>query len=209
MSGKSRKSIAKKWTLIVLIIFVLVAIIGSTYSRYTSTGQTSATVPIAKWAIAINDTDITPAGNTQFTIEFNELDDNDYVVDGKIAPGTSVYADFVIDPTGSEVAIDYTFTLGSITPAVTDLAIASVSASTGTTYDSANAETLTGNNGTYTGSIELVDQDTALTANEAITVRVVLTWTDTRANDAVHTATGASASPVTMTVTGTATQKVS
>ena len=120
MANTTRKSSAKKWTLIVLIIFVLVAVIGGTYSRYSSEGSGTGTATVAKWAIKINTVDITPAAATTFDITFNEVP-NDDVVDGKIAPASRLYADFVVDPTGSEDAIDYSFALGTITASAGDV----------------------------------------------------------------------------------------
>ena len=208
MTNTTRKSSAKKWTLIVLIIFVLVAVIGGTYSRYVSTGSGTGTAEVAKWAIKINDVDITPAAASTFTITFNEVD-NDDVVDGKIAPASELYADFVVDPTDSEVAVDYEFELGNVTPEITDLEVDRVVASVGTTYDeNGTAATLTEDGRKYSGTIELADQDTALTSAEAVTVRVYLKWSNTETNNATHTATGVTAPEISMTVTGTAKQHI-
>jgi len=208
----TRKSTAKKWTLIVLVIFVLVAIIGGTYSRYTNTESGTGEVQIAKWAVTINGDDITDDTDT-FTVTFEEVE-NDHVVDGKIAPASQLYADFVIDPTDSEVSVDFAFELGDITVK---------SGSTGTVPSNLDIlkvcyvengvdgdEITIDANDKYTGTIELVDQDEALTANEAVTVRVYIEWenTDDDADNEEDTAAGIAATTLEMEITGTASQHI-
>ena len=147
------------------------------------------------------------------------------MVDGKIAPNSLLYADFVIDPTGSEVAIDYSFSLGSITSngsetiptsrlKVADVRLIS-SSSVDATNDHSEGTQLTGSSGVYTGTINLNPatgtQNSALTASEAQTVRVYIQWQETNvtADNTADTAVGIESPTLTMTVTGTATQKVS
>ena len=43
----------------------------------------------------------------------NNWDTPTFVKDGKLAPGLSGYYEIEVDPTGSDVAIDYTITIGS------------------------------------------------------------------------------------------------
>ena len=208
----TRKSTAKKWTLIVLVIFILVAIIGGTYSRYTSTGSGTGEATVAKQAKKINTVDIT--SQDSFTITFNEVA-NANIVDNKIAPTSQLYADFVIDPTGSEVAVDFEFELGNITvksgstgSAPSNLAVTKVCY----VESGVDGSTITADaNGKYTGTIALTSQTAALTNAAAKTVRVYVTWADanTTAANAEDTTVGINAPTLEMTVTGTATQHVS
>ena len=215
-----RTSRVKRAILTVLIVACLIAVIGGTYARYTSTGAGTATVEVAKWAIKINNTDITPTGDTSFTITFKEVPNNN-IVDGKIAPSGELFADFIVDPAESEVAVDYSFALGQITSSdgtvPTGLAVKKVVPVTGATI-SGNTVTggtegtaLTANgSGDYVGTISLVDQEAALTSSEAQVVRVYIAWTndDATASNTSHTASGISAPNITMTVTGTAKQHI-
>lgn len=108
----NRQSKTKRSILVVLMIVCLIAVIGGTYSRYTSTGNVNATTEIADWHVVLGaDKDITSATNT-LNVPF-VLDANTYVADGKIAPGRAGHFEFTINPDGSEVAIDYTITLGA------------------------------------------------------------------------------------------------
>lgn len=206
----TRKSTAKKWTLIVLVIFILVAIIGGTYSRYTSTGSGTGEATVAKWAVKINTADITSTDT--FTITFNEVA-NANIVDTKIAPTSQLYADFVIDPTGSEVAVDFEFELGNVTvksgstgSAPSNLAVTKVCY----VESGVDGTEITASGGKYTGTIALASQTAALTNASAKTVRVYLTWTDanTTAANTEDTTVGINAPTLEMTVTGTATQHV-
>ena len=207
MTKTTRKSQARKMTFIILAIFILIATIGGTYSRYTSTGSGTGTAQVAKWAVEINDTDI--VSNNSFNVTFQEVA-NDHVVDGKIAPASRLYADFVVDPAGSEVSIDYDFALSAIT------------ASTGTVPTGIDLEkvvllgeggtetTLTATGGKYTGSILLPTPNAALTSSDAQTVRVYIKWTnsDATADSANHTAAGVATPTLSMEVTGTAKQHI-
>ena len=217
MTKTTRKSQARKMTFIILAIFILIATIGGTYSRYTSTGSGTGTADVAKWAVKINNADITTT-NT-FNVTFNEVA-NANVVDGKIAPASSLYADFVIDPTGSEVAIDYDFVLGAITAsggatAPSDIAIEKVVPVTGATISGA---AVTGGtegtaleadaNGKYTGTITLASQSAALSSSEAQVVRVYIKWTNNEEHNTTDTSAGKAAPTLSMQVTGTAKQHI-
>ena len=217
MTKTTRKSQARKMTFIILAIFILIATIGGTYSRYTSSGSGTGTTQVAQWAVKINNANITTTDT--FTVTFNEVA-NDNVVDSKIAPASSLYADFVIDPTGSEVAIDYDFALGAITASggatvSSDIAIEKVVPVTGANISGA---TVTGGtegtaltadtNGKYTGTIALASQSTALSSSEAKVVRVYIKWTNNEDHNATDTSTGITAPTLSMKVTGTARQHI-
>lgn len=206
MTKTTRKSQARKMTFIILAIFILIATIGGTYSRYTSTGSGTGTAQVAKWAVKINNADITTT-NT-FNVTFNEVANAD-VVDQKIAPASRLYADFIVDPTGSEVSIDYDFVLSSITASAGDvpegIAIEKVVLlGTGNSETTLTADT----NGKYTGTIALTSQNAALGNTDAKTVRVYIKWTNDDQKSANHTTAGINTPTLSMTVTGTAKQHI-
>lgn len=216
MNKSSRKYQTTKWTFVILVLFLLVAIIGGTYARYTSTGSGTGTVQVAKWAVKINTVDI--VAQNSFNVTFNEVT-NDNVVDGKIAPASSVYADFIIDPTGSEVAIDYSFELGTITASSgslpTGLAVEKVVPVTGATITNSQVTggtegtALTADaNGKYTGTIALSSQSAALGSSDVQVVRVYVKWTNDDAASDNHTTVGNVAPTLSMQVTGTASQHI-
>lgn len=200
----NRKTTTRKMTIVILAIFLLIAIIGGTYARYTSSASGTASAQVAKWAVKINNIDIVT--NDTFAVNFQNVENNN-VVKGKIAPSSKLYADFEIDPTGSEVAVDYSFALGAITatsgevPA--DLRVSKVCTISGDTETE-----LTSANDTYVGTINLESQNNALTEASKVKVRVYIEWTDSEANNSSHTSVGNVAPTLTMQVTGTAKQHV-
>ena len=102
-----RTTKTKKGILIAVIIACLLALIAGTYARYTSTGTATVNAEIAKWHVELNGSDISTESKTvQVPLAYAQ---NDFVKDGKIAPGRSATLTVEVDPTGSEVAIDYIF----------------------------------------------------------------------------------------------------
>lgn len=191
-----------KAVILALAIGTIFAIAGVSFARYysevKSDKMTGNTIQVARWAVKVNSTDIVPA-NATLSVTFKEVT-NANVVDGKIAPASSLYADFEIDPTGSEVAIDYEFTIGTLTmssgtpPA--DLKIEKV-----VTVGSDSLETaITETSGKYSGTIALASQTAALTSTEKVTVRVYVKWENKDTNNAADTTFGAAAPTVTVPI---------
>lgn len=106
----TRKSSAKKWTILALILFLLVAIISGTYTRYTSTATGSGNVSIAQWAVSVNNEDMS---NATATFDLTFTANNTDTVPNKIAPEGTATAYVDIDLTGTEVSVDFTCALAS------------------------------------------------------------------------------------------------
>lgn len=107
----NRQKKAKRGILFVVIIALAVVVIGGTYSRYISTGTSNVKADIAKWSVKLNGNDISgQAGSVDVNMTLSE---NDYVKSDKFAPGVTGSFDIELDPTGSEVAMDYTFNIDS------------------------------------------------------------------------------------------------
>ena len=202
-----KRTIKARMTLLILLTFCLYFVAG-TYARYTSTASGTAEVQVAKWAVSLNAEDMT-ADAASFDVEFTEVD-NANVVNGKIAPATELYADFEVDPTGSDVAIDYSFELGDIVATSGTLPDTIAVTKVVLVEDDDSETTITETNGKYSGTIALVDQTKSLTADEAVTVRVYVAWEDenTEAANTADTAFGVEAPAITMEVTATAAQHV-
>lgn len=208
------KKTIKSMMIVLMLLAVGLYFVSATYARYTSTASGTGTVQVAKWAVKINEKDATKS--EEFTIEFTEKE-NANVVDGYIAPTSQLYADFKIDPTDSQVAIDYSFTLGDITASegtipetIKVLKVVPVTGITAENPFGIEGTALTATENVYSGTIELVDQETALTADEAVTMRVYVEWEDLNTSEAntTDTTVGVSAPTLTMTVNATATQDV-
>lgn len=192
MNKKTIKSIM----VVLMLLSVGLYCVSGTYARYTSTASGTATVQVAKWAGSVNGADITT--ETTFDLEFTYVE-NANVVDGFIAPTSQAYAEFKIDPAGSQVAMDYSFTLGEITGTnvPTNLKISKVVSVEGSTETEIN---------NYSGTIELASQTEALKTAQAKTFRVYVEWED---KDNVNDTTVGKAAPTfTIEVGVTLTQDV-
>ncbi len=203
------KRSVKSMMLVLMLVAVGLYFVSGTYARYTATASGTGTVRVAKWAIKINDNDATTQ-NATFDLSFVEKANNN-VVDSYIAPSSQLYADFEIDPTGSQVAVDYSFTLGEITASSGSIpstikVLKVVPVVSGEEQTALTAD----ESGKYTGKISLKSQTAALTADEAVTMRVYIEWTDSNTSEAnaTDTSVGVNAPNLTMTVTATATQSI-
>ena len=107
----NRQSKTKRSIMLIIVMVSLVALIAGTYARYTSTGTANATAQIAKWHVELNGEDIS---YTEKDVDVDFIfDSNQYVADNKFAPGRTAHFDIQLDPSGSEVAIDYTINVDS------------------------------------------------------------------------------------------------
>lgn len=153
----NRQKKVKKGILFAVIIALAVVVIGSTYSRYTSTGNTNVKADIAKWHVTLNGTDISSeSSNVNVTMSVAE---NDFVKADKFAPGVTGSFDIELDPTGSEVAMDYTFNVDS--SVIADALEANSTSKfvvTGATYKIGSGEAQTAT----------IDQNGIITVNETL-----------------------------------------
>ena len=159
------KKVLKILTLIMLIITILK--ISDTYAKYHATAHTDTlSRDVAKWVIKVNELDISRTGETvEFPInKFNNFTNANTLGD-KISPASEGYADIIIDPTGTDVAVRYDIEIelnGASNLAVSArLAMASGD----------NTLVKTGEN-TYTGIISLSEVQEGKTAD----VRCYITW---------------------------------
>lgn len=91
------------------LIFLTYEIVDS-YGIFESNIKSDAESSLSKWQILINESQITGETNT-FTIDQVYWEPNTGVASGKAAPGLSGYFEIIIDPTGSEVSVEYEITL--------------------------------------------------------------------------------------------------
>ena len=196
---KSRKTQAKKGTLVVLIVFALVAVIGGTYARYTASSSSNAQLQVAKWAVAFktNSAPISESNKLTFTVN-----SNNYVAANRIAPSNSATANAVIDLTGTEVGVDMVVTADTASIATT----LGIDASRITTSLTVNGETKTPGSTPTTLTYAQVDGLT----NGQVPVVVTVTWAEdnSTANNTADTAAGAEFATIDVPVTLTVTQHV-
>lgn len=195
---KSRKTQAKKGTLVVLIVFALVAVIGGTYARYTASSSSNAQLKVAKWAVAFktNSAPISESNKLTFTVA-----SNDYVAANRIAPSNSATAEAVIDLTGTEVGVDMVVTVDTSAIATT----LGIDASRITTSLTVNGVTKASGATTTLTYAEV----STLTSGQ-VPVVVTVTWAEdnSTANNTADTAAGAEFATIDVPVTLTVTQHV-
>ena len=178
MAKTNVKSSTKRIILIIIAFLLIVYLINTTFARYATDGNANGKVDIAKWAVKMTADDGTTLNSTTQDITFTVQSNSD-VVPGKIAPAVSAQAEIELDLTGTEVAVDFTPTVGSYLPANLPSAdkITLTSAVDGGTVGSTNY-------------IPLVGNSAFTAANGKKKVTLTLTWENDNDNNANDTATG-------------------
>lgn len=87
---------------VALAVIGVSAIMGVTNSKYINRINGDGETEIAKWHFTVND-----ATETAETIKLADTYNEDTLINGRIAPGTSGSFDLVVDATGSEVGVKY------------------------------------------------------------------------------------------------------
>ena len=173
----------KIWILLALMmILITVYQINTTYAKYLTQAQGIIEETIGPWVVKINGTNIATEADVQnFTINDLNYNSNNYVLDGKIAPGLLGYFDVVIDATEASVAVRYDVTIDFAKLDISDsIRFAKlVKVVNGLEDDTGIVQTA---ENTYTGTISLTD----IEAGTTNTIRVYLGWRDdgTGVNDA-------------------------
>ena len=86
-----------------ILLIVLIQGIGITYAKYITSENATGQAEVAKWAF-----ELVKDGEQTKTINLADTVDNDTLVNGKIAPGTSGVILIGVDATGAEVDLEYT-----------------------------------------------------------------------------------------------------
>ncbi len=104
----------KKISIIISLLLILVTLynIVTSYAKYVTQASGSMEKQAGAWVIKVNNKDISSKNATKtFTIDNLTLLNNEFVVDGKIAPNSVGYFDISIDPTGTTTAVRFDVTL--------------------------------------------------------------------------------------------------
>lgn len=111
---------SRKKAVIVLAILIMIAVtlslVASTYARYTATVSRNGTVTVAKWAFSSDN-----SGSTTMNINFADTYHPSTLVANKIAPGTNGSFEISLSNANSEVGVEYTVSLGTVTNAPTNI----------------------------------------------------------------------------------------
>lgn len=90
--------------------FALILCFYGSFARYIAVTENSPTIEVATWKILVNGNDISGEKiiTNQITLEPNG---ESKTTDNKLAPGQTGYFDIIINPDGTEVAIEYSISL--------------------------------------------------------------------------------------------------
>lgn len=165
----------KVWILsaLMMLIFTFYQIRNS-YAKYLTEANGQTQKSIGTWLVKVNGTNIA-TGTEKQKFEINQLqyNSNDYVLQGKIAPGLMGYFDIEIDATEADVAVVYDISLDfnelNISNSIQFAKLVKVIDGVENQSDIIR----TGNN-TYTGIITLEEIEQL----KKVTVRVYVEWKD-------------------------------
>lgn len=97
-----------KAAIIIAILLMFGYILSNTYSKYIDNANARIEQNIGRWNIKINDTDITVGDEpVEFEITNFTWNVSEHVKEGKVAPGMTGQFEILIDPTDTDVSIEY------------------------------------------------------------------------------------------------------
>lgn len=149
MQKKEHKKQKKIYLLYICIILILIYCIIQIYAVFQS--EIGGTVKIVNgvWQIKVNNTDISNGINKEFNVSEIDINENEHVKQGNLAPGLSGTFDISIDPSNTDVSVRYDVSLNQENLTNKNITIKSITETKeGTTL------VRTGEN-TYTGVIPL------------------------------------------------------
>ena len=179
--------------LILVLIAGITAMITYTFSRYTSTATGTDTAQVAPWVVKVNGDDITTS-NTFTAEDISWYNNESYITSGYAAPGRLGQFTIEIDPSGSQVAMQYEINLADeVFEQYPQLVLQRF-------MNQSTGQMLTQNtDGAYTGIISLAD----VQANKATTIVINFQWnsaTDNTLDTEIGTTIEELEFPITITV---------
>lgn len=194
----------KTGILAVLLLLLVVVTVSYTYSMYKGFGTVESKARIAKWAVKIGENDLSSYASTPLSAELT-LSDNEYVADNVIAPGRSGTYTVEIDPTGSQVAIDYIIKVSGIEGIENEKIKV-----TGARYwiGEVTGEGTAAAEATGTDGVTISQSLADVLANKKLTVEVTIEWLNVDTNDEVDTNNGKEAGEITVNTSITAKQHI-
>lgn len=165
----------KIWILSSLIMILITFYqINQTYAKYSSQAKGTVEEEIGAWIVKINGKNIATEEEVQnFTINQLNYNSNNYVAEGKIAPGLLGYFDIEIDATEASVAVRYDVKIDFASLDISDAINFSKLVKVVDGIESEEGITKT-DVSTYTGVVSIEDID----AGKINTVRVYIGWDD-------------------------------
>lgn len=147
-----------------------VLIFYSTFAKYTTVVEDAPTIDIANWNIKVNNSDSNTTQNLSNVIKLTPDTTTQTTTDNKLAPGQTGHFDIIINPEGTDVALQYSLSF------VTNTLPEGISL---TNYEIIeDGITNAVQNNIIQGEITLNEQKDQLSANDVKTIRVYWKWNE-------------------------------
>lgn len=161
--------------LILLILIMLIVIYGIIHIYAIFHSELDGNIELEKgiWNIEVNNTDITNETLKEFTIDTIDMETNEHVKNGKLAPGMKGSFKIGINPKNTNVSVKYEISLNEKQMANSSIKINSIKE-----IEQNNELIKTGEN-SYTGIISLDN----IKKNIKNNIKVEIEWVDDREND--------------------------
>lgn len=154
------------------IIIVIFVFSNYTFSKYTKTVTSESTpISVAKFNVKVNEQIIGVNNEFNLTLSPSNEEDKINTKDNKMVPTSERRFDIVIDPTGTEVALEYEFQF-NVKDA--NIIVTKYSLDNGKTFKT-DVE-----NNVVKGDILLKDNKEGFTDKEKVTLSVYLKWDDSQ-----------------------------
>ena len=164
----------------IIVILFLACKIVETYALFYSEAEARVSQNLGDWTIKVNDKDVSNGIVEQFTVEQLELETDENVKEGKIAPGLNRTFTITIDPTDTDVSVRYDITFDTSHLKAENMKLAKVEK-----VDSDN-QLIEISENTYTGIISLSD----IKQGRKDKIKVTLNWENIDENNIDDTELG-------------------
>ena len=168
MQKTRHNKIKKIYLLYICIILLLIFSIIQIYAVFQSEVSGSINIVNGVWQIKVNNTDISNGTNKEFRVNEIEVQNNEHVKPGNLAPGLSGTFDILIDPTNTDVSIKYDISLNQENLTNKNISIKSIKEA------NKGAELVRTGENTFTGIITLDEIKKRITNN----IEVEVEWKD-------------------------------
>ena len=170
MKKKNPKEIKSKKIYLVYVFILLIAIICiiQIFAVFQSEVEGSINLEKGVWQIEVNGTDISNGVNKEFIVNNIEIQNNEHVKPGNLAPGLSGIFNISINPENTDVSVRYDVSLNEESLTNKNITIKSI-----TETVQGNSLIKTGEN-VYTGIITLDDINQGIQNN----IKVEIEWID-------------------------------
>lgn len=99
-----------KIIIVLIAVLILIFIVSKTLSLLQTNVTGAAEMPLAKWNILINGTELTSTSTADIRVNNIEWDENSHTSSGVVAPGSTGKVYLEINPTNTGVAFTYSIT---------------------------------------------------------------------------------------------------